>query len=139
MSLSVPTPSMVVISALSGTLLIFTMQDLVTLPFMMTLQAPQWPSPQPILQPVSSRCSRRTFARVSSSDRTRLRVTPLMTSVFLTILYLLDIQKYIASSYKGVALIDCSVAVAAAGIVVKAFSGQVLHALNAARGIEDQL
>ena len=52
------------------------------MPSSMTLQAPQWPSPQPILQPVSSRRSRRTLASVSFPSSTRVRSTPLMMSTF---------------------------------------------------------
>ncbi len=45
-SLGVPTPSTVVISAPSLTSAIFVMQEMTSLPSTMTLQAPQWPSPQ---------------------------------------------------------------------------------------------
>ena len=86
MSDNVPMPSMVVISAPSLILPIFVRQERVTLPSTMTLQAPQWPSPQPILQPVSSRRSRRKVARVSFSSTRMLRLMPLIIRVFLIIM-----------------------------------------------------
>src|SRR5699024_3989832 len=62
------------------------MQERVTFPSMITLQAPQCPAPQPILHPVSSSRSRRISARDSVPSTTIVLSTPLMIRTFFTIL-----------------------------------------------------
>src|SRR3954447_15820308 len=53
------------------------LQERVALPSTRTVQAPQRPSPQPYLQPVRSRSSRRTLSRVRSASASRSRRAPL--------------------------------------------------------------
>ncbi len=78
----VPSPSMVVTLAPSGTLAILVTQERTSLPSRITLQAPHWPCPQPILTPVSKRLRRKTSARLSSASTTSRRGMPLTTSSF---------------------------------------------------------
>ena len=80
-----PTPSIVRISAPSWTRFIFVIQDLISLPFMMTEQAPHCPLPHPILVPVRPSCSRITSASEASGSATTILLIPLRFTFLLII------------------------------------------------------
>src|SRR5208337_2466969 len=82
---AVPIPSIVVISALSGTVVILTVHDLMSLPLIITEQAPHCPCAHPTLQPVRSSCCRSTSASDFSGSTIIERLMPLTLKIVLFI------------------------------------------------------
>ena len=81
-SCGVPMPSMVVMAAPSGTRSILVIQERISLPSMITLQAPHWPLPQPTLVPVRRRLLRMTSASRSEPSVTTERSIPFTYNFF---------------------------------------------------------
>src|SRR5215469_18636756 len=74
-----------VVIFLSATVPTRVMHERCAFPSTNTVQAPHWPSPQPYLLPVRSRCSRNTVSKLVCGSASTLYAFPLIASPIVAI------------------------------------------------------